>query len=1515
MMIILNNRPSHILSLLVGLALVAALWASPLAAYNNDDFLNLCAESGLPGQADAIKKAIDEGADVNYAGPEGLTPLMVFVAGHNDADWQAVASVRALLKAGAQVNAKSREGGTALSYAVLHKAGPRIISTLIQHGAEVNLGVSGRGGLTPLMLAASQEPEPIISALLLAAGADPRATATKDGQPVSLGELAAQNPNPKVRRFIDAAVARGPVPTGGLPLFADLPADQELHLAIIELDKGIRARIGADNWLAWLAYIRWQTEIEASVELRQKDFGNRPAEAWRNEYAFYLESLSENGGRAALAAVDQAAEGGRLMIQGGWSGERGLVSDLIALADRKMVLMRRPGRGALVAYETDSGRELWRYTPSALSDFHLLDGAPGGAAPLILVASHWGQQFGDAAVLDPVSGRVLLELPPLDSPKWTLDQDRKILAISTDYSLHILNLAERKNTHQSWYDLLESRPWEEARALAREHQNALLAPYKLGLNDEGLFLRNNFHLFQGRREADPEMLREARQALSTHNYRQLAVLALDPRSRRDHSFVLGPACTDNCGPQDLATPLFLVNKRLNRIDCLMVDNDPERILTRSALGWAKGDGEGLRPLISFSPSGAVLALAEGSGEIHFFAVADGGRHLGSLSGETVLDQTAGLKVKDARLLALLDDDLSGRPFLAFSFPDGRNASGLMAEVDLAADQVLKTFNPRPGQAQGLTAFAAAGDDQWAVGLENGALWRLNPAVGAPVRVNVPEGRQWTALAFSGDGRRLAAADRDGGLHLIEGDRVTAKVKLDLKNIRHLALDGEGRYAWAAADIFTQNQRPQPALALVDLSGAQKPIYRPARGRILSLEFRPEAGYAAAVEDLPPSAAPADPEMKAMEVVRWAPGRTDIVQFDHLRPQADGRTGRYDLEKSFVGISPDFSAVLYQELKPSQAFVNLGRETTAADRDSAELESFTYQAWLGQAVFSQRGQRRLALLPERGRVGNDDGAWPFQAGGAFYIYDLASGREISYMSDRTKHPGGILGAAFGREPGRALTAGRDGALRLWDLGGARPENLLTWVFLDNGNWVVLDRDGRFDSPDPDGLNGLHWTVSGRTVPLEAFIQDFYQPRLAAYVAAGQELPALTPVQARDLSQPRVKITGISPEKEFPGRVAVTVEIDGRAEGLNDYQISQLKLFRDGRLVAHGPAPGDTPLKLTEGRAQTTFRRVALPRGRDQVLFSASVFNQDRVRARSARAAIKYKLNNTGESRLHLVTMGVGSFDNPAWNLDSAAADAQSFAATLPRFFAGTKAEVRSLAGGQGQPKPTKANLRATLGSLAPDFSSGSAAGGSGPDDLIVLTISSRGLTAEGQFRVLPADISGQDQSLSPEFLDQTISMEDLAAWLAPLDAAEIALIIDARRPDSASATAAFEPGPMGDRTLGLLAYDKGIRLLCTVSDGRDVVDFNQERRGLLSHTLLTGGLEMSQAAPQPGRNFSLRDWLSFGLAQTSRLYSAPSAAAEARPEKAAELPPLIVNPVPRLFDFGGVSQPWLRAGSL
>ena len=1498
----------------------AAVWAM-----SNEDFLSLCAGDSGPVDVAAVSRAISDGADVNYAGPGGVSPLMVFVSAHNDADWQATAVVDVLLKAGAKINAKSQEGGTALSYAVLHKSGPRLVSALIQRGADVNLGVSSRGGLTPLMIAAGTDPDPVICALLIAAGARTDVRAQKDGRSVTLLELAGQNPDPKVLSFIEAAVRKGGARERGLPLFTDAPSDPELRRQIKELDAKVRQIVGSDNWLSWLGYIKWQMDLAAGIELRRREFGNTAPQAWLNEYRHYLLALEEKNSPGVTVDPAEGARP-RLMLQGGWSPGPEVISEIVSVDDRRIIIMRRPGQGALVAYETATGRELWRYTPSALSGFYLIGAAdpasrpetvpaenaaeenPRQPSPSVLVTSNWGGEFGEAAVVDAVSGLILLELPPLDAPKWTVDEATGLLAVSTDYSLNLFDLATVTHTQKGWYGLLESLPWEESRLAARREQNKILASQGLELlNDQGLFEKNNSLLFSGSAAPDEVMLRESIKALKANNYDQLSVLALDYKSLRDHNFILGSACLDDCGQESLDTPLFLVNNRQNRVDVLLPEGDPEKILTRRLLGLAQDATGGLRPLIEFSPGGALAAVTDISRSIHFFEVNREGRFLGTLSGDLVLDEASGVRVRDSRLVAVLDDDLTGRPFCSFEIPGRDKLAGLIAEFDLAEGRMLRTFQPKPGAAGGITALAVSEDDQMAVGLADGSLWWLDPADNYTARIEVPEGLHWTAAAFSGDGRVLLAAERNSGVYVVEPGRPLRRLALTLKNIRHLAVDREGKFGWAAANEYTVGKKRGPAVSMFDLSGGGKPVYRTTQGPVVALTFNAEAHYAVAVEAAPPPAKPASAALRSMDASRWAAGRTDLIKFDRLRAEdTQNRRGRYDQEKFFVGLTPDLKSIFYQELRPTQAFINLGRESLAT-RETEELESFTYQAALGPAAYSADG--RLALLAERGPGGDPGDDWPFQTGGAFYIYDLATGREISIMSDRSRHPGGITRAAFLRDPSRAVTAGRDGTLKIWDLRGPTPVNILTWVFLDNGNWAALDSQGRFDSPAPDHLDGLHWALARMggpsTIPLDAFMADFYQPRLAGYVLNRAPLERVVPVASRDLDRPAVKIIGIAPEKDAPGRVAVTVEVTAPEEGSQMESVRELKLFRDNRLVAgYDGAQKNGLIELSEGRFQAVFRHLALPSSQSQVIFSASALNRDRVRSPLARAAMRYKISGRQEPRLHLVTVGVDEFDDPAWNLKQASAGALGYGTELPPAFIPGRAEVRTLAGGPGRPRPSRANLRGTIGGLAAHRGPDERFTGSGPDDVVVLTLSTWGFTYDNVFRLLPADVRGEGQKLTAELAAQSFSTAELSGLLTGLDGAEMVLILDLVKPDPIPTNpeagprppTPFEPGPMGDRALALLAHDKAMRVLCAYG--------YPEGEGTLSpltETLLNLGLKQGLAAAKPGEPFSFADWLNFGRTRV------PRHSFIVGPEDA--LP--VVNDLPVLFDFGGPARPFLK----
>jgi ankyrin repeat protein len=102
--------------------------------------------------------------ELNAPDGSGRTPLMHAAAFGN------VETLRVLLDAGAEVNARNRADATALLWAA---GDPEKARLLIERGADVKM--QSKQGRTPLMVAASRPGNSAVVALLLAKGADPRA--------------------------------------------------------------------------------------------------------------------------------------------------------------------------------------------------------------------------------------------------------------------------------------------------------------------------------------------------------------------------------------------------------------------------------------------------------------------------------------------------------------------------------------------------------------------------------------------------------------------------------------------------------------------------------------------------------------------------------------------------------------------------------------------------------------------------------------------------------------------------------------------------------------------------------------------------------------------------------------------------------------------------------------------------------------------------------------------------------------------------------------------------------------------------------------------------------------------------------------------------------------------------------------------------------------------------------------------------------------------------------------------
>jgi ankyrin repeat protein len=97
------------------------------------------------GDLTSVENLIEQGADRNGNCPQYVTPLMCAAhRGHIDV-------VQNLLKNGADVYVKTKDGDTALTLALLGQVNVNIVKLLLDNGAEVN--IRGSGGDTPLRIA------------------------------------------------------------------------------------------------------------------------------------------------------------------------------------------------------------------------------------------------------------------------------------------------------------------------------------------------------------------------------------------------------------------------------------------------------------------------------------------------------------------------------------------------------------------------------------------------------------------------------------------------------------------------------------------------------------------------------------------------------------------------------------------------------------------------------------------------------------------------------------------------------------------------------------------------------------------------------------------------------------------------------------------------------------------------------------------------------------------------------------------------------------------------------------------------------------------------------------------------------------------------------------------------------------------------------------------------------------------------------------------------------------------
>jgi WD40 repeat protein len=512
-------------------------------------------------------------------------------------------------------------------------------------------------------------------------------------------------------------------------------------------------------------------------------------------------------------------------------------------------------------------------------------------------------------------------------------------------------------------------------------------------------------------------------------------------------------------------------------------------------------------------------------------------------------------------------------------------------------------------------------------------------------------------------------------------------------------------------------------------------------------------------------------------------------------------------------------------------------------------------------------------------------------GYVHFFDLAGQRSQKLVR---AHEGAVLSIFENSRHGLIITTGVDGFLTL-----TRQKDfsiVAKAITLGNGQWALFDSEGRFDTSDLEKVARLHWVMPDdplTPVPLEAFMKDYYEPRLLARILAGESFKPVRALTTLNRTQPEVKIVSLVREDSDPSIVRVTVSAagasksypQGERQAARSTAVHDLRVFRDGQVV--GFADG----KLSEFSASPFVKTfsVRLPRTKagQPVVFSAYAFNDDRVKSETIRSTFNAPLLPVtlvvAKSRAYVISMGVNEHENAAWNLRFAVNDARAVSERVSvdlRKSARYEEVVSMVLTSGGTTRwASKSVLRAVLTRLAGgQVSAGDAAALQGiigaeqlrkaqPDDLVLISFAGHGFADEkGQFYLLPQDTGeGSGKQITPALKTRSISSEELSLWLRDVDAGDMTMIVDACQSAASVQAEGFKPGPMGSRGLGQLSFDKGMRILAASQSDEFALENDKLKHGLLTFSLIRDGLDDFKADHEPkDQKINLDEWLRYGL---------------------------------------------------
>lgn len=828
--------------------------------------------------------------------------------------------------------------------------------------------------------------------------------------------------------------------------------------------------------------------------------------------------------------------------------------------------------------------------------------------------------------------------------------------------------------------------------------------------------------------------------------------------------------------------------------------------------------------VAFSPDGQIAATASKDKTIKLWD-AESGRELRTLTGHTewvnqiafspdgkilvsaARDNTVKIwNVESGRLIKTLPEQTDWIMSVAFS-PDGKFLAGggrdrTVKIWNAASGEVIKTLT---GHAETVRSVAFSPDGKTLASADDDKIIKLwNAETGREIKTLTGHAAGVGAVAFSPDGKSLASGSSDKTVRLwnVSSGQTIKTFGESTEAVMSVAFSPDGKTVAASSlDKTIKFWNAADGLLLKTIKNKE--------GYTLSLAFSPDGKT-----------------LITGNSERFA----KILNVESGEEIARFRGHSAKIEK--VAVSPDGRKIAtgstFENIKIWN--LNTGGEPIIIKADSNLLTilKFSYDGKILASGFL----------------------------GKIRLWDTETGREI-------KHTGVIPGWALG-DAAKKLTDANGKPVRV-ETDGARIKfvnvetdtEIARMVALDEKDWAVFTKDGRFDSSD-SALKLLHYSYGLEIINLEQLKEMYYEPGLLQKLLGYNREPLRPIIPLTD-----VKLYPEIVEQKFDEKTGkLTVKLKTRGGGIGETRILvngklAVEDARDAKLKAEPNIPENEFVILNADLSGASFLK-----GREnkiKIITSNYLKEIGKGNIRSRGTEIFYVDESAADFELptlYAVVGGVSDYEGSAIDLRFAAKDAEDFSNALSlgakRLFCDRakpdcpdKVQITTLStsGKDGTVSPTKENFKKAFEDIAKKAKA---------EDIIVIYLAGHGVSygtgTDTYFYLTREARSAKTDDLRQVFQTAAISSTELTEWLTTkewtkgekgIKALKQVLILDTCASGTAAAALTAKRDLSGDqiRAIEFLKDKTGTFVLMGSTADAPSYEASQFGQGLLTYSLL------------------------------------------------------------------------------